>query len=368
MQGHSQTFTVWLCQELASYAASSTASSEHRRRSKTSITSDVDAVKQHEKGEKGDTGDRNKPTRKPQSSDSHRHHKESHRAKRSRSRRSRHRHHRRRDRSASGDRGPLPPHGGKLREIARSSPVAVDLTQSAPASAPAAEPLRPPGAFNAKGFKAVLTPNPQYADDVAPGSGQVVNGNADRWVRADPRPIPGSMPPRRPPCAPPPRPVAATLASGPAPTPQPSPAHPRQFIPVKWRVTRKDTVVREKEVINSAKVRILQAGEIVEQVSEAITLKSGVVRMQIRHPSSPQFPKPIGWVTQDATAIGGPKLFELGPQSAVPPSESLWPSQAATILLLDGLPGGALAGPRPPASAEWAAPTVYRNMTWKPSN
>jgi len=73
-------------------------------------------------------------------------------------------------------------------------------------------------------------------------------------------------------------------------------------------------VVRETEHLDSTEVRKLQEGEIVEQVAGRFTLKNGIVRIQIRHPSSPQFPMPIGWVTLDATACGGPKFLEPGPE------------------------------------------------------
>ena len=50
------------------------------------------------------------------------------------------------------------------------------------------------------------------------------------------------------------------------------------------------------------------------QVAPSFTTENGIVRVQIRHPSSPLFPKPIGWVTQDASAAGGPKFLEPGPE------------------------------------------------------
>jgi len=73
-------------------------------------------------------------------------------------------------------------------------------------------------------------------------------------------------------------------------------------------------MVRATEHLESEEVQLLQEGEIVEQVAPAFKLKNGIVRIQIRHPSSPQFPNPIGWVTQDATAAGGPKFLEPGPE------------------------------------------------------
>ncbi len=38
-----------------------------------------------------------------------------------------------------------------------------------------------------------------------------------------------------------------------------------------------------------------------------------ITRMPITHPSSSAYPKEIGWVTLDATAIGGPVYFTPGP-------------------------------------------------------
>eukprot|EP00435_Cladocopium_sp_Y103_P053503 s269_g17.t1 len=75
------------------------------------------------------------------------------------------------------------------------------------------------------------------------------------------------------------------------------------FTPKKW-----------KEKLDSDEVQKLQEGEIVEQVAPSFTTENGIVRVQIRHPSSPLFPKPIGWVTQDASAAGGPKFLEPGPE------------------------------------------------------
>merc|ERR1719343_135989 len=80
---------------------------------------------------------------------------------------------------------------------------------------------------------------------------------------------------------------------------------PRGFQIKKWRVARQNTVVKATEALESPEIQTLQEGEIVEQVAPAFKLASGIIRVQIRHPSSPQFPNPIGWVTQDATSAGG---------------------------------------------------------------
>ena len=82
------------------------------------------------------------------------------------------------------------------------------------------------------------------------------------------------------------------------------------FPPKKWRVAVADTVVRATEYLDSEEVQRLKEGEIVEQVAPASVIERGLIRVKIRHPSSPQFPNPIGWVTQDATAAGGPKFLQ----------------------------------------------------------
>merc|ERR1719414_2782125 len=133
--------------------------------------------------------------------------------------------------------------------------------------------------------------------------------------------------------------------------PQAPPVRPRHFIPKKWKVARANTVVRATEHLNSEEVQLLQEGEIVEQVAPSFKLKNSIVRIQIRHPSSPQFPNPIGWVTQDATAAGGPKFLEPGPE---PMQRGSWRPWAA-----------------PPAE-RYVRPTSrgpngFQNLTWTPS-
>eukprot|EP00747_Dinoflagellata_sp_TGD_P163816 gnl/TRDRNA2_/TRDRNA2_182919_c0_seq1.p1 gnl/TRDRNA2_/TRDRNA2_182919_c0~~gnl/TRDRNA2_/TRDRNA2_182919_c0_seq1.p1 ORF type:complete len:589 (-),score=77.03 gnl/TRDRNA2_/TRDRNA2_182919_c0_seq1:170-1936(-) len=125
------------------------------------------------------------------------------------------------------------------------------------------------------------------------------------------------------PVAYPPPPMAAQVpAPGPAP-PGPAPvmaaatrppARPKNFVPQKWRVIRANTVVRASERLDSVEVRTLREGEIVESVAPPFTLANGIVRLQIAHPSSAAYPNPIGWITQDASAAGGPRYLEPGPQ------------------------------------------------------
>lgn len=123
-----------------------------------------------------------------------------------------------------------------------------------------------------------------------------------------------------------PPPVASTVFEfQPAPAPaQPAPAphrvtvsappRPRNFVPQKWRVIAAELVVSTSENMESKQVRTLHDGEIVESVGPPFTLTNGVVRLEIRHPSSAAYPNPIGWVTQDGSATGGGKNLEPGPQ------------------------------------------------------
>lgn len=179
--------------------------------------------------------------------------------------------------------------------------------------------------------KAKLTPNVDYIQEPR-GS-----DDATRWSfraetqnqgRAQPPGPPGSpvryvppsypagppgYPASRPPFTPAPHaphvPYAPSHAS-----PMMHPHGQPYFTPKKWKVARNNTVVRKTEKLDSDEVQKLQEGEIVEQVAPSFTTENGIVRVQIRHPSSPLFPKPIGWVTQDASAAGGPKFLEPGPE------------------------------------------------------
>jgi len=81
-----------------------------------------------------------------------------------------------------------------------------------------------------------------------------------------------------------------------------------------WQVVRANTIVRKTKHLNSDQVAALQIGDVVEKVADFV-LKGGVVRFQITRP--PGLPPdvahddtPYGWVTQDATAAGGPLFLE----------------------------------------------------------
>jgi len=156
----------------------------------------------------------------------------------------------------------------------------------------------------------------------------------------------------------------------------PPPARPRptsgpglhNFAMKKWRVVRM-AVVRATEQLSSEEVQRLQVGEIVEQVAPTFKLQNGIIRIQIRHPSSPQFPNPIGWVTQDATAAHGPKFLEPGPEPMTrgtpwrmsPPWSGAGPWR----------PRGPMAGNAPtairtPGPTPARGPNGFQNLTWKP--
>jgi len=161
-------------------------------------------------------------------------------------------------------------------------------------------------------------------------------------------------------------------ASVAVPAPVRSTPPPTRFNVKKWKVIRKGTMVRATEALDSPEVQTLEEGAIVEQVAPAFRLKSGIVRIQIRHPSSPQFPNPIGWVTQDATAAGGPRFLEPGPEpmtktswtprTAAPPQEPWAPPNPA-------LTWGALPPSRPPHSpAPRGKHGMFQNLTWTPGS
>uniref|UniRef100_A0A7S0ZMN3 PWI domain-containing protein n=1 Tax=Noctiluca scintillans TaxID=2966 RepID=A0A7S0ZMN3_NOCSC len=126
--------------------------------------------------------------------------------------------------------------------------------------------------------------------------------------------------------------------------------HHRNFVPKKWRVIRPDTQVRATMHLDSEKVQFLQENEIVEQTAPQVVI-SGIVRIMIRHPSSPQFPSAIGWVTQDASAAGGPKFLEPGPEPMVRPSWRPWTAPPAERYVR----------PTP------RGPNGFQNLTWTPS-
>lgn len=180
--------------------------------------------------------------------------------------------------------------------------------------------------------KAKLTPNVDYIQEPRKDG-----PNATRWsfraetpqrnfsARPEPgAPVPAYVPPSYPsgpPGYPTSRPPFTPAPHAPYGAPHlshaPPMVHPHgqpYFTPKKWKVARNNTVVRKTEKLDSDEVQKLQEGEIVEQVAPSFTTENGIVRVQIRHPSSPLFPKPIGWVTQDASAAGGPKFLEPGPE------------------------------------------------------
>lgn len=158
----------------------------------------------------------------------------------------------------------------------------------------------------------------------------------------------------------------------------------KTIAPRKWKVAHQGTVVRETEQLNSKEVRTLNEGEIVEQVAPALTLQGGIIRVCIRHPSSPQFPSPIGWVTQDASKAGGPTFLVPGPE---PMSRGKpWrPVNGATAAGATdpyspqpfrghsaGPPGSPFSGQPPPPRAP-AAPAgprgprgTFSNLVWTP--
>eukprot|EP00930_Biecheleria_cincta_P045662 TRINITY_DN31470_c0_g1_i1.p2 TRINITY_DN31470_c0_g1~~TRINITY_DN31470_c0_g1_i1.p2 ORF type:complete len:468 (+),score=107.83 TRINITY_DN31470_c0_g1_i1:31-1404(+) len=177
-------------------------------------------------------------------------------------------------------------------------------------------------------------------------------------------PPPGAVHPAPALNAPPANAVFAAAQTAVATAPAPRPA---RFIHKKWRVVRPNTVVRASEKLDSAEVQKLQVGEIVEQVAPAFTTENGLIRIQIRHPSSSVFPNPIGWVTQDATAAGGPKFLEPGPEPMQKSTSSSWRPPATAWAAPAWRPRG-YAGQwaaRPAAAAANGRPS-FQNLTWKP--
>lgn len=269
------------------------------------------------------------------------------------------------------------------------------------------------GSRDAPERKALLTPNVEFLRnayhrkaDPGPPSPDMARPPADdgRWTyRADP--LPATVPPFSVGAQQGMVPMASLSAAPGAPLvhspygppatatpppghfgapPAPAPVRSRYFAPKKWRVVRTDTVVRATEHLNSEQVRVLQEGEIVEQVAPAFTFKNGIVRLQIRHPSSPQFPNPIGWVTQDATAAGGPKFLEPGPEPMQKPQwrpplhDAAWDEgKGKGKGKAKGKGGPPGMGARPPMFAEASAMPrggplggspggLHQNLTWKP--
>jgi len=206
-----------------------------------------------------------------------------------------------------------------------------------------------------------------------PGAGAPPAAPGAPVAGAPPGHHPGHHPGAPPPGHYPPQPYGyhPAHAAEAAPQPAPAPARPRHFMAKKWKVMRANTVVRATEHLNSEEVQLLQDGEIVEQVAPAFKLKNGIVRIQIRHPSSPQFPNPIGWVTQDASSAGGPKFLEPGPEPMhkgswrPPPVQQSWGGGGPPMGGRPPRPGGPLGGkgaaPRAPGGAYG-----FQNLTWTP--
>mmetsp|Transcript_6153 Transcript_6153/g.10679 ORF Transcript_6153/g.10679 Transcript_6153/m.10679 type:complete len:439 (-) Transcript_6153:185-1501(-) len=264
--------------------------------------------------------------------------------------------------------------------------------------------------------KAVLTPNVQYLREAYHNKNDPVDAEEEeeeeekspppgsKWhFRADEPPPPhaygapppypyGGMPPGQPPPgypapagwyppphAPTPGAPASHPAAGTAATPAAPPVvenapgpKPKHFTPKKWRVVHDDTVVRLSMHLDSEQVCFLRKGEIVEQIAPQYTLTNGIVRLQIRHPSSPSFPNPIGWVTLDASPAGGPKFLEAGPEpmgkgfqpraphsTGPPPPASPWRPPGMPHHARPFRPRGA-----PPAAAR-GVNGAFQNLTWK---
>lgn len=153
-------------------------------------------------------------------------------------------------------------------------------------------------------------------------------------------------------------PATTQVASTPPVQPQKSvsaPPRPRNFVPQKWRVVTTDLVVGSSEHLESKEVRTLREGEIVESVGPPFTLTNGVIRLEIRHPSSAAYPNPIGWVTQDDTAKGGAKNLEPGPQ----------PVQA-TVRPGTSQPPSYKGGWRPKGKGKGGGKASFTNVTWRP--
>lgn len=155
-----------------------------------------------------------------------------------------------------------------------------------------------------------------------------------------------------------------------APAAPPTRARGSNFAIKKWKVIRPNVVVKATEALDSAEIQTLKDGEIVEQVSPAFKLSNGIIRIQIRHPSSPQFPNPIGWVTQDATSAGGPKFMEPGPepmyQQSWTPRPAAAPSSASQPWRPRGPPAVAAAAAASQAPAARWTGAGFGNLTWTP--
>jgi len=210
---------------------------------------------------------------------------------------------------------------------------------------------------------------------LAPAKSEADSAAASRWhFQAAPQDlfVPPTWAPASTVLTPAPAPVShAAGFTAPAVAVQPAPPRPvstrprpKGFVPQKWRVACEALAVSQTEFLDSAEVRVLKQGEIVESVGPAFSLPNGVVRVAIAHPSSAAYPNPIGWVSQDETAVGGTRNIEPGPQ----------PLQASQRNSLR--PSGPYGGgwrPRPAYRPPYSGGTSYRpraftNMTWRPTS
>ncbi|CAJ1427975.1 unnamed protein product [Effrenium voratum] len=256
----------------------------------------------------------------------------------------------------------------RSKEKKSAAPAASSAAASAAAAAAAAASAAPASAAPARSRsrkrrkakltdrKAKLTPNVDFQEpradearwsfraEAGPPGGASAPPREKPEDKAAYAAPPGYMPPGYPARPAAPMPSFAPAAAAPAPV---------FFAPKKWRVARGNTVVRKSEKLDSEEVQKLQEGEIVEQVAPAFTTENGIIRVQIRHPSSPLFPKPIG--TPDASAAGGPKFLEPGPE----PMKQPWASS-----------GSAWAPPWRPRGVPPPRPAYaksFQNLTWTPS-
>lgn len=416
LQDQSRPFTQWLCDKLANFAGEDAAAQADASKGEALLMRAVRDARQGAEKEKGEAetgkrrerGDRERKTSRTREKRSRgtsaatatterasttlRHHSENHRSRSRQKERPRRRH---RGEGEAGSSSRKAEAHKALREVENGN------------SAGSREPTE---------RKAVLTPNVQFLRDAYHQKNSGEDGGAPqadaaspsqgpppdtRWsFRAEPVAQPAQAgydlappvaavspaPPAHPGMGPAP-PMQQRMAYGPPPTgappaaalpgsepaqPPPTTTRPRHFPPKKWRVVRANTVVRATERLDSQEVQTLQEGEIVEQVAPQFKLKNGIVRMQIRHPSSPLFPNPIGWVTQDATAAGGPQFLQPGPEPMTkgwrPPSWSGSPGPSWRPRGPPGSPGPAgnsVASPRPAPVPR--GPFGFQNLIWKPS-
>jgi len=232
-------------------------------------------------------------------------------------------------------------HSKKQGQTAAAAPAALAAAPAAtlaPAPAPAPAAPQPP-------------PDTRWAFRAEPAP--AANASPFSWQASPPAPHAG--------------PPHAAISPFAHPSEPRAPERPRRFPVKKWRVARANTVVRATEHLHSEEIQMLQEGEIVEQVAPPFKLKNGIVRLQIRHPSSPQFPNPIGWVTQDATAAGGPKFLEPGPE---PMQKPAWRPPSAATAPPPGSwrprhPGPPTPAPRGPPGIK-STPYGYQNLIWTP--